>query len=159
MAAPVITAVSPTPNTTPGSVGGMSSAFNTAAATPVVLTVTDADGASDLLLVVVSVSFIDGTPDEVAYRAGDFAAAYVAGSAQVSITNGLQITVGRGDGWPSTFTVNVDVVDRSGNAASASLIYLMPPRTAAIIATAPVSDGALDLFEITRNLIVGQLRA
>lgn len=159
MASPVITAISPTPETAPGSVGGMSSVFNTAAAMPVVLTVTDADGASDLLLVVVSVQFIDGTPDEIAYRAGSFATDYVAGSAQVSVTNGLQITVGRADGWPSTFTINVDVVDRSGNAASASLNFLMPPRTAAIIATAPVSDGALDLFEITRNLIVGQLRA
>jgi len=159
MASPVVTTVSPTPNTAPGSVGGMPSAFNAASATPVVLTVTDADGASDLLLVMVSALFTDGTPDETVYRAGGFAAEYLAGSAQGAVTNGLQLTIGRATGWPSAFALAVDVADRGGHAVSTLLLYPMPSRTTATIAVAPVSDGALDLFGLTRALIVSQLRA
>lgn len=165
MASPVITAFSPTPGAAPGSVGGMPSAFADATRTPIVLTVTDADGAGDLALLQISALFLDGSA-EVIYRAGGFATGYVAGSARTGITNGYQFSIGRGAGWPGgdragapAIGIAVDVADAAGHLTTATFFYPMPAVSSLVTAAAVVADGAIDLFGVTQQLIVTQLRA
>lgn len=163
---PVIAAVSPTPNTAPGAVGGMPSAYGAAALTPIIFTVTDADGVGDLELIQISALFLDGRA-EVVYRDGVFSTGYVAGSSRIAIAGGFSFSVARAGGWPAgvpagalAVGIAIDAVDVAGNATSTSFFYPMPARLVTpVVAAATLVEGAVDLFAEARRLVVQQLRA
>ena len=75
--------------------------------------VTDAEGTTDIKLLCVSVRFKETGAEEVILRLGRFANSY--SSSQLSnITNGFRLILSRASGWPSTPTLQVDVVDGGG---------------------------------------------
>lgn len=162
---PTVTAVSPTPNTTPGAVGGMPSAYGDARQTPIVIRIEDVDGAADLALVQVTASFLDNSV-EVVYRAGAFGPGYVTGSTQLPTVNGVTLSIRRTAGWPAAallsaplaVTLLVDAVDGGGNAVSVTLVYHMPLAATFTAPAAPTAPGAIDLLALSAELVVWQLR-
>ena len=78
--------------------------------------VTDDKGLGAIL---VTASFPNTSVEEVVYRSatGTFGAQY-AGSTATAISGGMRIALLRATGWPGIPTLNVDVVDTSGNLAS-----------------------------------------
>lgn len=164
--APVVTAVTPSTDTAPGAVGGMPLSYPTAAATPIALTITDADGASDLAVIQISALYLDGSASETIYRDGAFEPGF-ANSQRTSATSGFQFTLSRDAGWPAAartgdlaVSIAVIAVDAAGNTADVVLRYQMPARAAAAIPfTQVAADGAVDLFAEARGLVVWQLRA
>lgn len=130
--APVITIVSPTPNTVPGTGGAFSASYAVAAATPIVVTFTDADGAPDLMFVQVIAKYLDGTTEAV-YRTSDsFVARYAAASTTATITNGISLGIRRDLGWPSAgisplaVTFQIDAIDFAGNASTLTVSWQLP---------------------------------
>lgn len=129
---PAVMFSSPTPNTTPGSPGGFPADYNAAEITPIIVQVTDPDGAGALAYIAITVSLQDGSY-ETAYRAGAFTTDY-AGSLQVSITNGVQLTLTRVAGWPAALnsmanlavTLIIDVIDSGGIPHSFQASYELP---------------------------------
>ncbi len=112
---PVITIVSPTPGVEPGQPGGFPVSFAAAAATQIVLQVTDAtSGATPAANGRITV--------ETVYRGNAFVGLYTA-SYQLAIANGVQLYVVRRGGWPglagavSTMLFSVDAIDMAGNLA------------------------------------------
>jgi hypothetical protein len=75
--------------------------------------VTDDDGVADIQLLIITARFSDIGAEEVIFRASEFAYSY-SNSTQSNITNGLRFVLSRIGGWPSTPTINVDVVDDGG---------------------------------------------
>lgn len=128
---PIITIVSPTPNTVPGSGGAFSTDPTVASVTPITVTFTDADGAVDLMFVQVIATYLDGTTDAV-YRTGGFVAGYAAASTKTPITNGFSLGVRRDAGWPLAGTsalsviFQIDAIDTSGNHVSLSAAWQLP---------------------------------
>jgi hypothetical protein len=146
---PVAAAISPTPNTAPGAVGGMPSLYVGARATPIVITITDLDGASDLALIAVTALFIGGTSEAV-YRGSSFMTGYIAGSSQGSVTNGIELSILRDAYWPGqvgsggnlAVGIQVDAADKGGNVISTAFYYEMPA-TVPVAAAPPPSEPAL----------------
>jgi hypothetical protein len=163
---PVITAISPTPSTTPGAAGGFSATYATARATPIVISAIDlAPGLGFLQVVVV---YLDGTA-EIAYRAGAFTPAYAVGSASSNIAYGLQLSILRNQFWPggtlaSNLAVSliVDAVDGDGNIASSTFYYELPVTQVAPPAPSPpvaAAIGAADVIDAALGRLVWQLRS
>lgn len=113
---PVITIVSPTLGVAPGDAGGFPADATAAAATPIVIDITDATPGAQLVLV--CARFVGSDVEEVVYRRGNFRGNYIAGSSQSVITDGWRLSCKRDDGWPGIPVFNVDVVDADGNLAS-----------------------------------------
>lgn len=113
---PVVTVVSPTPGVAPGDPGGFPADAAAAAATPIVIDITDATPGAQLVLV--SAHFIGSDVEEVVYRRGAFRGNYIAGSSQTLITDGWRLSCKRNGGWPGPPVFSVDVVDADGNLAS-----------------------------------------
>lgn len=164
---PVLTALTPTPNTAPGAVGGMPADYTTASITPIVISVTDSDGPTDLTFIGVSFVFLDGTT-EVAYRASNFVGEYVLHSYAVSITNGRALHFQRTAGWPgATLAGNlavglqVDAVDKGGNLTSNTFYYEMPLEVAIVATPTPpvVTAGAVDIVTHGLGRLIWQLRS
>jgi len=115
---PVITVVSPTPGVAPGMPGGFPLDPVAAAATEIVLQVTDIN--PGLALVVVSASFLGNTIAETVYRRGAFRGVYAASSYALPIAAGLELHCRRTGGWPAgTSTIgdiefDVDAIDLIG---------------------------------------------
>jgi hypothetical protein len=161
-----VTAIAPVPSTAPGSVGGMPLSYPAAAATPITLTITDADGASDLEVIQISALYINGSASETIYRDGAFEPGFT-GSARTSITSGFGFALSRAAGWPAAartgdlaVSIAVVAVDAAGNLTDVVFGYPMPARSATTIPLVSVVDaGAVDLFAEARALVVWQLRA
>jgi hypothetical protein len=163
---PVITAVSPTPNTTPGTAGGMPGDYASARATPIVIEIADSDGAAAIVLVCVTALFLDGSAETV-YLGGGFAGEYVAGSAQTNITNGYQLSIARDDFWPGqvgsggnlAVAIQVDAAGADGSTNSVAFYYEMPAEVP-VAAPPPPSEPALptavDIAAEALGLIVWQ---
>lgn len=129
---PAIAIASPTPNTTPGVGGGFSATYATAAATPIVVNVTDTDGVSNLSLICAVFLFLDGS-EEIAYLNGSFQANYIPGSFQTGITNGNALSFLRVGGWPGAGLVSnlsvgltISVADAGGNVATTTSYWELP---------------------------------
>jgi hypothetical protein len=165
--APVISVVSPTPNTAPGAAGGMPASYASAAFTPIVVDVTDADGASVIAYIHVTAKFLDGSAESV-YHAGAFVGGYIAESYQNGIANGYRLNILRAAGWPGASKggnlavgLVIDVVDTGGGVTSAEVYFEMPQATL-ISATPPaqtVIPTASDLGAEIRSLIIWQFRS
>ncbi len=129
---PVATAVSPTPSTTPGAGGGMPADYASASVTPIVLTITDLDGQSDLALIVVTALYPGG--GDVIFRDGAFEPSYSVGSVLASITDGYELTILNNSGWPGALVdqpntsvkLFVDACDKGGNVIDVEFDYEMP---------------------------------
>ena len=164
---PVVSAITPSTNTPPGSGGGMPLNYAVAKGTAVVIQITDSDGASNVALVNVSAVFLDGTAEAI-YSAGSFLGDYVAGSSQTSATNGIQLTIERGRGWPAAPAPNtplavgirVTAVDFGGNITTTTLYYQMPLAStlAPAAQVAPIVSATNLAAEIVSH-IVWQLRS
>ncbi len=133
---PVLTVVSPTPNTVPGSVGAFAADYATASVTPIVLTATDPDGLVNILFLQVIARFLDGTTEAV-YGADGFASGYTAGSSTSFPTNGIGLSIRRDRGWPAAPTTGalavtfvIDVIDFGGNLTSLTAKWQLPVATA-----------------------------
>lgn len=130
---PVATAISPTPNTTPGASGGMPADYPSASATPIVVDITDLDGADDLAIVIVTAMYLGGGSETV-YRAGAFTPAFATSSTETSITDGIELSIDRTGGWPGAksgtsnlaVTIQIDASDMGGNVISTPFAYEMP---------------------------------
>jgi hypothetical protein len=106
---PTITIVSPSIPS------GFPADWSLAKDVPVVLNVTDAAPGIEYITVTV---FFSGGQEETVYRRGSFRGDYAGLSTQSTITNGLQLSVRRNDGWPpGSMTFNVDALDGDGNLA------------------------------------------
>lgn len=120
--APVITIISPTPDTPPGEPGGFPSDFGTAKDIPIVLRVTDVSPGNQYICIV---AIFEDDTQEIVFRRGAFHNAYVTYSTSTDITDGLELSVRRVGGWPSglnRFTVGtirfeIDAIDQAGNLA------------------------------------------
>ena len=166
--APVIASVTPTPNTAPGAAGGMSATYSIAAATPIVVNVTDASGSGAIAYIQVTALFLDGSA-EAAYRLGAFVGKYIAGSSQAAITNGIQLKLGRAGGWPGASAggnlavgIQVDAIGTDGVIASATFYYQMPPTVASAagpVALESPAALAVDLTAEALALLVWQFRS
>lgn len=129
---PVITAITPTPNTTPGAAGGMSANYSIARSTPIVIDIADSDGAMAIVLISVTALFLDGTAETV-YLGGGFSSEY-SGSSQTPITNGIQLSISRLNFWPGQVDglgnlavgIQVDAAGADGSVDSTAFYYEMP---------------------------------
>lgn len=113
---PVIAVVSPTPGVAPGDPGGFPADFDAAAATPIVLDITDV--APGVQLALVCARFVGSDAEEVVYRAGGFRGNYITHSSQTVIANGIRLSCRRDGGWPSQPVFSANVVDADGNLAA-----------------------------------------
>lgn len=142
----------------------MPTSFTDATSQEIVIEIAHATGAT-LTMVFITVVFVDGSPSETAYRAGNFQVGYSA-SVQTPLSGGVLLRVRRDDGWPpaasegaQSFGLIVDVLDDISSSATAQQFWVMPTLTAAVeVPLVAVADGARDLFALTRELIVWQLR-
>ena len=160
--APIITFITPTPSTTPGDPGGMSSSFPAASDTPILVDVTPQTPAT-LSLVMISVRFLDGTI-EVAYRGGFFTPLYAANS----YLDGTTFHVRRTDGWPggngetaAAIEMFVDATDSTGAYGSADVFFLMPTENGIArppVAT-PVAIQAVDVVAAGLARLIWQFRS
>lgn len=130
--APILTPVSPTPNTTPGTGGAFPATYTTAKDTPIVESVVDASSA--IAFVSITVKFSDRTVTESVYEGkpsvdgnAGFVIPYrafssVSGSGAAGV--GHSFSLRRDDGWPGTANavtlvgIRVKAVDASGNVVS-----------------------------------------
>jgi hypothetical protein len=159
--------VTPDPNTTPGSGGGFSADYETAALTPIVVQVTDVLGAGAIAFVEIT-ALIYGGASETVFR-GQFAGGYSEGSSQTEITDGTQYTITRSGGWPggnaeSNLAVGliVDVINTSGEIVSSTAYYEMP--TQGVIPTAalqpiPQPQGLVDHVAQALDYVADQFRS
>jgi hypothetical protein len=78
----------------------------------ITLTVTDPDGAADILLLCLTASLVEGK-DEVIFKDGGFTPSY-SGTA-TPITNGTRFVITRVAGWTSEVFIDAKVADSGGN--------------------------------------------
>lgn len=159
---PVVTVISPTPNTTPGTGGGFSSSYAVAEATPIILQITDA---SAFAFVGVSALFLDGSVETV-YN-GNFVGNYDAGSSQLALLDGVQLTVARDEGWPGAPSLatplavglRIDAVDVHGNFVSTTLYWQMPLEVPVVAPPSPPPAVGVDHVAAALSRIVLQFRS
>lgn len=165
---PGIAASTPTPNTTPGAAGGMSATYAIARATPIVVQITDTDGATNLSYVAARAVFLDGTTEPI-YNGSSFVGEYVLRSSASSITNGIQLSILREDYWPGAVSgggnlavgIAIDAVDAGGNVASTTFYYQMSiaipvQPTPPVVAVTPT---ATDIANEMISRIIWQFRS
>lgn len=125
---PTITIISPTPGVAPGDPGGFPAREAEAKLTPIVLQITDLSPGLGYLAVIVRMYIDDedeNPVEEVVYRRNNFRGNYVKGSSRSTIANGVELSVMRAGGWPTTVVSGrrfivfaVDAVDSDGNLAA-----------------------------------------
>lgn len=138
--------------------------FSEATSQEIVIEIAHATGAT-ITMVFVTAVFVDGSPSEVVYRAGSFQVGYSA-SAQTPLSGGVLLRVRRDAGWPAAastgaqaFGLVVDVLDDISSSATAQQLWVMPTLTPDVeVPLVVAAEGARDLFALTRELIVWQLR-
>lgn len=141
---PVITPISPTPDTDPGDPGGFSANRTIAAQTPVIIEIIDLDPGLEFVSVAARSYQSEDTEldhtTELAYRVDTFREPYTINSAEVGIADGIRLTILRDGNWTGRYLrLVVDAIDGNGNSATADLIYRLPA-AAAVVVTEPVID-------------------
>lgn len=163
-----IAAVTPTPNTTPGAIGGMPADYASAKMTPIVVDITDSAGASHLAYIHIMAAFLDGTMEGVV-RNGSFVDAYLENSFFADLSLGFRYTIERTAGWPGkvdgggnlAVALLIDVVDSGGNVTTQTLYYQMPQQTIGMtppVIPTPVPTAA-DMSAEALSLLVWQFRS
>ncbi len=125
--APTVTAVSPQPETGPGEVGGFPRGRHSAANTPIVIELEDADPGLEYVCVNLRVYQDDETYgiEQLVYRDGEFKNPFRVSSQ--SGTNDLTLSIKREDGWLGKFLeLTIDAIDGDGNRTSEQFIYELP---------------------------------
>jgi hypothetical protein len=142
MTAPTIAVVSPTPSTPPGTDDGFPADFTSAAATPIIIDITDADPGVAFIVIT------NETSGEVTvFRGLNFLGDYIAEGSSDAISDGYELSILPSAGWPkpsdvtaqSFIKLRVDAIDGAGNWATASFVWTLPaPQTAVVPSSEPI---------------------
>lgn len=160
---PVIAAVSPTPNTIPGTAGGFANNYTTAKDTEIALDVTDL--APGLRFVSVNALFLDGTSEPV-YLGSSFVHGYLANSFEGVITNGKRLHIRRDESWPGAASVStnlavgllINAIDAAGNVSSTTFYWQLPVVVTepTVVAAESVEPAAADVTAEILELVIWQ---
>lgn len=162
---PVIAAVSPTPNTTPGTIGAFPNNYAIAKDVEVVLDVTDL--VPGLQFVAVHALFLDGTTEPV-YLGSSFVSGYVSNSYQETITNGKRLHIRRDASWPGAPKAStnlavglmINAIDKAGNVATSTLYWQMPVEVVVSpVVAETIETTAADITAEILELVVWQFHS